>query len=238
LHSATGAVRKVFPVGNRGILNLGTLASMLLLDGNPAVDINATKKIDTIWKNGVHFKRHLPDKPDYKSTVVTRGSISDFNQSLFTTEFGQGINETSDHIVGGKSEVALSRGVRSIENNLTDHYLHIKGVIKPGFSFPWSGFAFIPGNSYNQGVNLSQLKTLVFDAKAGEGSKELSIMLFNVGSFQPSTLKVILTESWQSFNIDLAKFEHIDINNVSNISFVSTMHESSFEFMIDNLKLE
>jgi len=236
LHSATGAVGKVFPIGERGVLQPGTLATMVLLEGNPTKDINATKAIDTIWKNGSIFKRRIPKKVQHTDTLVTAGTITDFNNTVSKTNFGQSISETTDQIVGGKSTVSLSLATRLAAES--DLYLHIKGELKPGFSYPWSGFAFVTGNSYNHGINLSQLRTLVFDAKAGNSGSELTIMLFQAGSFQPSIQKVTLNDSWQTIKVDLASFEQIDLNSISNISFVSTVQSSSFEFMVDNLKLE
>ena len=61
LHSATGAVSKHFPVGSRGTLKVGAMASMLLIDGNPMEDISHTQNIIQIWKNGVEFRRNQID---------------------------------------------------------------------------------------------------------------------------------------------------------------------------------
>ena len=105
IHSATAAAREYFPIGLRGTLKVGALASMILIDGDVFDDISQTENINRIWKNGVQFKRLIDrDKSDQVQVFFT-GLISDFNSSIKQTLMGTAIAPTSDQYAGGKSVV-------------------------------------------------------------------------------------------------------------------------------------
>ncbi|PCJ45438.1 MAG: hypothetical protein COA74_15720 [Gammaproteobacteria bacterium] len=237
MHSATGAVRSIFPIGSRGRIEQGALATMILLDGNPFTNISDSKKINAIWKNGTLVKRiNYPpssQSSNQLSETVVAGMISDFNLGTLKTRFGAGISATADHYAGGKSISSIT--IDSEDNN---SFLRVTGEIKTGFPYPWSGLAFIPGKSYSEAANLSQLKTLIFDAKSVKNINELSIILFQQGSFQPSTQKITLSDSWKTYRIDLSKYTNTDLSIISNISFVNTLSSGEFTFIFDNLKVE
>lgn len=235
LHSATGAASKVFNIGNRGQLVAGAMASMILLDGNPVQDISHSKNILRIWKNGMEFQRKLFDEKSGVADALMTGLISDFNhvedKKLTETRMGMGLSATTDQYASGNSIVTLTLAGKK---GVNEHYLNIKGEIKSGFIFPWSGVAFVPGKSYRRGANLTQIKSLNFDAKGSSVNQQISVMLFLQGSSLPATQVVNLSKNWQNIVIDLNKF-NVDLSQVSNISFVVSGRKGDFEFMLDNL---
>jgi imidazolonepropionase-like amidohydrolase len=60
LIAATSAPAEVFGFGDRGRIVQGYRADLLLVDGDPTVDIAATLRIDRIWKNGFAVDRTAP----------------------------------------------------------------------------------------------------------------------------------------------------------------------------------
>ncbi|MBL4659400.1 MAG: amidohydrolase family protein, partial [Alcanivoracaceae bacterium] len=237
IYSATAAAREYFPIGLRGTLKVGAMASMILIDGNVFDDINYSVNINRIWKNGVQFKRSIVIDQDTSNQdqVFSTGLISDFNSSIKQTNMGTAIVPTSDQYAGGKSVVELTHLQR---NSQQDKYLHVKGEIKKGYMFQWSGMSYIPGVDQGHGVNLSHIKTLTFDAKAGQNTDRFSVLLFQQGNFQPSTQEIRLSDQWQTYQIELANFNNVDLAEISNISIVVTRKLGKFEFMLDNLKFE
>lgn len=236
LHSATGAIGKHFPVGSRGTLKIGAMASMLLIDGNPIDDISHTQNITQIWKNGIEFKRIAIDPQSNNGTnkVMQAGIITDFNSSISKTSTGRGIIATTDKMAGGQSIVDVSLVNRSDK----DQALVVKGEVKSGFMFPWSGISFIPVQQQNQAINMTQVKRLKFAAKANKSTNEFSILLFEKGSFQPKEMKFNLSNNWKKYSINLNDFKNTDLTEISNISFVVTQKLGEFEFMIDNIEFE
>ena len=236
LYSSTGAVGKIFPVGQRGTLAIGAPASMILLKGNPFDDISNTQNIDKIWKNGFQITRVLAAEELANEQPLIATVISDFNKNESETLVGAGINPTTDQYAGGQSAVMVSLVDKSMGDK--DTALLVTGEVKPGFAYPWSGIAFLPGKSYTEGANLTALESIGFDAKGSDLFDELTVLVFQQGSFQPSSQKVLLDKKWQSYDVDMTEFKSVDFTRITNISFVATGKYGPFEFTIDNLKFE
>lgn len=63
LASATSEPARAFGFHDRGRIVKGLRADLLLVDGDPSVDITATRDIVGIWKLGVPHPRHSADQP-------------------------------------------------------------------------------------------------------------------------------------------------------------------------------
>ncbi len=235
IHRATGAVSDNFSIGKRGTLKPGALASMVLIEGNPFKHIELTQNISHIWKNGLLFKRRQFNQQAVQLRPIKKGLINDFNQSLKKTQIGRGLFETSDKLAGGNSEVKLELIPKQ---DRLDKYLHVTGELKNGFMFVWAGVSFIPGESQQRGADFSQIKSISFDAKAGAKTANISVLLFEQGSFQPSARVIKLTKQWKSYSVDLNDFNNVDLSAISNISIVVNETKGEYEFMLDNLKLD
>jgi imidazolonepropionase-like amidohydrolase len=59
LHAATLATANAFHLDDRGRVAKGARADLILVDGNPLVDISATRAIVKVWKNGYDVPRTL-----------------------------------------------------------------------------------------------------------------------------------------------------------------------------------
>ena len=55
--AATSATARAFRLADRGRIAPGMRADLVLVDGDPTVDIRATRNIVSVWKAGVHFDR-------------------------------------------------------------------------------------------------------------------------------------------------------------------------------------
>lgn len=243
IHSATGAVSKVFPVGSRGRLEVGELATMVLVNGNPFKNIAATKNITQIWKNGEAYVRQTYNDALNPLEKLAKGLISDFNRptaaAFNQVNIGTGLAETTDQFAGGKSTVAISikDQINSSQAN-ADRYLHITGELQSGFMFPWSGVAYMLGESMQQGVDLTDIKYLVFDAKGGSQTDQISVLLFQAGSMSPVQVDVKIAAQWKNYQIDLDEVRNLDRKNLTNISIVRAQKLGKFEFMIDDLEFQ
>jgi len=68
LRAATATPARRFGLTDRGRIDAGLRADLLLLDGDPLTDITATRKIHTVWRGGVAYDRDL-----WRQKVATRG---------------------------------------------------------------------------------------------------------------------------------------------------------------------
>lgn len=235
LYAATGAAGKYFPIGDRGRLMKDKLATMVLVDGNPFVNISDTQKIERIWKNGVEFSR-VSVENDKANMTFNAGMINSFDQQIYVTKMGKGIGETTDQFAGGKSVVELSLIKNS--QNLDNQFLKVRGDVKSGFMFPWSGFSYLLGENQQMGVDLSRVKSLRFKAKGSPNTKKLSVLLFQTGSFRPIQKDMDLSDSWQEYELVLSEVNNLDTSDIANISIVRSQAIGEFEFFIDELRFE
>ena len=238
LHSATGAVGKKFAIGSRGTLAPGTLASMMLIDGNPFENISDTQNIDHIWKNGIEFNRVTYDKSVTDNKKLPAGLITDFNQQLSQTAFGTLLTASTDKLAGGNSVVDLALIDDNFSTTTGNKFLHVSGETKSGFIFPWSGFAFLLDKNQQSAADLSALTAITFRAKGGPLTDKISMLVFEAGSYKPVQKGLKLSQEWQSFQIELVELNGLDLANVANISFVKAQTLDKFEFMIDDLQFK
>lgn len=235
LHAATGAVGKQFPIGLRGQLVKGQLATMILVEGNPFENISDTQKISRIWKNGIEFKRVKAGEGG-ENPVIVAGLINNFNQQIEATKLGTGISQSTDQLAGGKSSVELSLvNDPQLANN---QYLKVSGEVSSGFMFPWSGFSYLLGATQQSGADLSKVKSLKFRAKGDSQTNKLSVLIFQTGSLRPIQKDLELSESWQDFELVLSEVKSLDTTDIANISVVRAQSIGPFEFMIDDLRFE
>jgi len=232
IHAATGAAKNYFPIGTRGTLKVGAHASMILVEGNPFVDIKQLRQLQKIWKNGVLIHRVKAKTTQENLPIIKSGLITNFNNNVTNTLIGHGIMPTTDKYAGGNSEVTLSQGKRDDKGN---NYLHLSGEIKEGFMFKWSGMSYAIALNFQSGVDLSGVQSINFEAKGGDNTNEISVMLFQTGSFRPITQTIKLSPNWQSYSIKLSDFEGLDTKDVSSMSIAMGNKLGLFEFMLDNL---
>ena len=175
LAAATSVPAKAFRLGQRGRIAKGYKADLLLVEGNPAADIRATRQILEVWKDGesagglIEAQRRkvaqggqLDGKP---LALPADGRISLFSGERLASPFGMGWGPSTDSFAGGKSSVKLA-----VQPALPDGQvpLAIAAKVEPGLPFAWAGVAFMPGSQPMQSVDLSGVKAVRFRTR-GDG---------------------------------------------------------------------
>src|SRR5690606_39038420 len=116
LRAATEAPARRFGLDDRGRIAPGRRADLLLVDGDPTVDIRATGAIVGVWKAG-----HGLDVEARRAAVAERraevdilrqapapagaesGLVSDFDDNTLSVRFGAGWTASTDAMIGGSS---------------------------------------------------------------------------------------------------------------------------------------
>ncbi len=151
LASATSVPAKAFHLNDRGRIANGYKADLLMVEGDPAKDINATRNIVNIWKDG----RLVNDLRQQKLLAVSKenkaqkavlplpadGRISLFSEEKLGSPFGAGWFPSNDERMGGKSSVSLTL---SGTEPAGQPALNIDAKVQSGFAYPWAGVAFFP----------------------------------------------------------------------------------------------
>lgn len=240
LAAATSVPARVFGLDDRGRIAQGMIADLVLVEGNPAEDITATRAIRQIWKDGRSVERNLPE-PDTAEAppAPTDGLISDFDggetDSKFRlgSEFGFGWQITTDAMRGGSSEASHELVTPGAAGSAGA--LQITGEVRPGFTWPWAGMLFFPGNAPMQPVDFTGNSELVFHTR-GDGAT-YTVMLFSGQSAQgmPVWVNFETGGEWREIRIPLADFQGADPSLIRGIAFTAGPKPGSFRFAIDNV---
>lgn len=235
LNSATALPAKIFNLADRGRIAIGMRADLILVNGDPTQQIEATRDISEIWKNGYRIIRlKTNDVAVLAAPIAPENMISDFEQGKINSRYGVGWSISTDMFMNGKSTATLSlvdNGANNSKGAMT-----ISGKIKQGFSFPWVGAFFGPGEKAMQPINYSKAKELVFWVK-GDG-RQYNVMAFSStqGGVPPSQT-FIAGADWKQIRLALASFDGLELSQVTGFSFNAGAPEGKFNFMIDNIEI-
>lgn len=246
LKSATSNPAKAFKLKNFGFIKNGKIADMVMVNGNPAENIQDTRNIAAVWKNGIKVNReeyflsvqHEKEKYErQKNGLMPKGEesglISDFEEKAVTSKFGSGWIVSTDSYMGGKSKAEMKRVEKGAQGSIGA--LKISGTIKEGAQTPWAGAFFSPGTTMMAAVDLSAKKTISFWAK-GE-KKEYTIMVFAKSlGYTPSVLTFEAGPDWEKFEFDFEKFR-TDGKDLMGIYFGGS-RPGDFTLFIDNVMLK
>ena len=245
LAAATSVPARRFNLGDRGRIAPGQRADLVMVDGDPTRDILATRAIARVWKNGYAVERV---QPKAGGTAMPIGEalpaqtlVSDFDAELVAnaagmlpSTFGAGWMQTTDQMAGGASVVTVARDAGGA--NGSAGALDVKGEIKPGFAFPWSGVMFFPSKVPMQLADLSSRSELVFHAR-GDG-RRYQLMLFHGSQQMPSMQTFEAGPEWKEIRVPLKGFNGADLARVRAIAFTAGQPEGAFAFRIDRVELK
>ena len=246
LAAATSVPARQFRLNDRGRIAVGLRADLLLVKGDPTLDIKATRSIARVWKGGVAADRKSYLAPLEKARAEAArsreaaapsgsesGLVSDFEEEKPVSKFGSGWDVSTDSLAGGKS-IAEMKIVNEGANNSRGS-LMVTGEVRPGFQYPWSGVAFFPGSPPMSPANLSSKKEISFWAK-GDG-KTYRIMIYTkAGGYMPATREFVASQEWKQFRLKLSDFDGTQGHDLTSVMFAGGPATGKFSFQIDNVQ--
>jgi imidazolonepropionase-like amidohydrolase len=246
LAAATSVPAKQFRLNDRGRIAVGLRADLLLIKGDPTVDIKATRNIARIWKGGVAVDRKAYLAPLEKARAEAArsrelpapagsesGLVSDFEEEKPASKFGSGWEVSTDSLAGGKSVAEIKVAPEGANNSRGA--LLVTGEVRPGFQYPWSGVAFFPGSPPMSPANLSSKKEISFWAK-GDG-KTYRIMIYTkAGGYMPATREFVAGPEWKQFKLRLSEFGGMEGFDVTSVMFAGGPATGKFSFQIDDVQ--
>ena len=228
LRAATSRPADAFGLDDRGRIVPGKKADLFLVQGDPTTEVAATLDIASIWKNGIEHERPTYEKPG-GNDAIEPGTAGHFDDGALSGDFGSWIPST-DQMAGGKSTVELDFITPGA--NGSDAALLVRGELKQGFAFPWSGPMFNPAGAPMQAVDLSTAAEIRFYAR---GSGELRVLVFfEANGAMPAEKRVELSEQWQQFVLSISDFGS-DGSDLMGVHF-SAAEIGPFEFGLDEVE--
>jgi len=233
LAAATSIPAKVFSLQDRGRIGVGLRADLLLVEGDPTVDITATRAIAGIWKNGHRVDRSLA--ADKATMTLRKGIVGDFDAETLDSTGKSGWLATTDKMMGGASTVELSRIANGADGSAGA--LRISGEIAGGAVWPWAGAMYSPGATAMAPVDAGTATELVLHAR-GDG-REYSVMLFSGAQARsmPAMLVIHPTAQWSEFRLKLDDFPGADKTMLRAVGFTAGAPAGPFQVDIDAVEI-
>lgn len=231
LRAATSAPARRFGLKDRGHIAPGMRADLLLVDGNPSKDIETTRGIVSIWKNGYLQSGDAPAADRAGGLAESDRLISDFESGDMSTRFGSGWQAASDRFMGGKSianTVWLASGAGGSKGAM-----RVEGDVMAGPT-PWAGAMFSPGSTQMQPVNLGTRQAITLKVRGTPGDYVI-VMLHGEG--QVAAVPVVVGEDWGEIRVPLSKFVGADLSRVMSLG-ISNSRIGHFRVDLDDVAIE
>ncbi|WP_229425449.1 CIA30 family protein [Massilia sp. Se16.2.3] len=244
LAAATSVPAKVFKLGGRGRIDKGYKADLLLVEGNPAADIPATRRIVEVWKDGERERAARGPAPAGGASrpgsrqgqggisLPADGRISRFSEKGLASPFGMGWGPSTDGFAGGKSTVALKTGAVLADGEVP---LAIEAKVAPGLPFAWAGVAFMPGARPMEPVNLSAANSVRFKVR-GDG-KTYQIMAMTDGVRIPAAKSFVAGPEWTEVSVPFSELKGFDPSAMTMLGFNAGPQPGDYRFEIADVRL-
>ncbi len=236
LAAATSVPARLFGLTDRGRIAPGLRADLVLVEGDPTVDVAHTRAIVGVWKGGVELDRAAVAQrivaADSAARAMRRtattgdGLVSDFAGPDPATSFGTPWIVTTDAMAGGASTATIA---------VEDGELAVSGTVAPGLPFAWAGAMFMPGTPPMTPVDLSARRELRFRAIGDGRSYQVMLMLESRGRM-PVTRTFVARPEWEEYVFPFADFES-DGKDVMAVIIAAGPQSGAFAIRIDDVRL-
>lgn len=247
LRAGTSIPAAKFGLAGRGVVRAGGVADLVLVNGDPSVNIETTRDIVAVWKDGVPVDRArykeeaaaeravATQAPSARSPEYSRsGSISDFEGKQVSASFGAGWMISTDTMAGGKSKAQMRLAEGGAEGSA--QALLVTGETVPGGANLWAGAFFSPGPTMMAPADLSSSKGLSFWAK-GEG-QEFAVMIFaRSRGYVPAARPFAPGAEWRKFVFPFADFG-LKGDDIMGIFIGASGKPGSFSLWLDDFRLD
>lgn len=224
LSAASHISADIFNLEDRGRIEPGARADLVLISGDILEDVAATLSIELIVRNGHVFDRSQSDASPSGAAQLVQNALTPFDD--ITNGFSW--IESTDAMMGGSSQASLE---------VVDADLVTQVSVQPGFAFPWAGPSYFPASASTSALDLSEAPILVLEAKATPGIYR--VMVFNSGTTgAPPTVNLTLGDSFETFRLDLRDISGFDHTQFAGLAIMAgpapgeatiTLRTASFE---------
>ena len=225
LAAATSIPATSFGIEDRGRIESGRIADLVLVDGDLEPDVSASTRIAAIWKDGYRLERGLAEETSAAAPETTL--ISDFEDGIGAS-FGAGWQVTTDQMRGGSSTANLSapQGTLRVEGE----------VVTGDFAFPWSGAIYFPGPQPMQLVDFSDREVLRFRTR-GDGRTYMVMLFDGSDSAVPPAVPFTAPAAWTEIEIPFARFPTASPGLIAGLSFVASTVPGTYAFELDDVEI-
>ncbi|MEL6367961.1 MAG: amidohydrolase family protein [Pseudomonadota bacterium] len=230
LRAATSLPAETFFIHDRGRIESGARADLVLVEGDPSENILATRNIVEVYRNGRALNR-TPDVMSVGNRATFPADLGDFEDAsvrvgdlLWTT--------TTDAMMGGASEAELT--LISSGADGSNSAIEVVASNNAGFPYPWAGF-FLDASSLGP-ADMTPYTHMSFAVRGTPARYRL--MLFTADSYGvPPTIEFPVAEEWTSVSLALSDAGEFDATQVIGFAIVTPLETGAYTFAVDNVQL-
>jgi imidazolonepropionase-like amidohydrolase len=234
LVAATGAPARAFRLSDRGRIAPGLRADLLLVRGDPTVDITATREITGVWKAGrpVDRARGLAARVR-REQDTSEPLVSDFEGGTPAVAFGQPWTLSTDAIAGGTSTGSLAVVAAPGRGQV----LRVTGQVQGPLPYAWVGAAWFVGPGQKTAQDLSGKRRLSFWTR-GDGGTYRLLVFTRRGGPAPAGTSFVAPPTWTEQTFELAKIPGLTTDDVIMILVAAGPGPGHFQLDLDDVRLE
>lgn len=235
LTAATSTTADVYGLGDRGRIAPGLRADLLLVKGDPTTNLDATRDIVGIWRDGKPVNRRKTEPTVNAANDADKaGMVSTFDDATMDAAFGAGWAATNDAMSGGRSTCTLdvTEGGAGDSNGC----LLITGTVSDAVDQPWAGAHFSPGPGMFRPADLAHTGGISFQAKA-DGRTYAVVVFTQTGGFQPVVATFTPGDDWSTHAFTWQDLG-LEETDVTAIMVTAGMPAGDFRLMIDEFRIE
>ncbi len=222
LASATRLPAQAFGIADRGRIAPGLRADLLLVEGDPALDVRRTRNIAAIWKNGYRVERPR------QNSAAPAAAAALANPELGQFESGDdGWAPTTDRMMGGASDVAI---------RTADGALVIEAEVAAGAFWPWAGAMRMFAPQPMEPVDLGAYSELRLRLRA-RGTLQVFFFSGPETRGPPATHAVTGSGDWQEVVIRLADVSGFDRATARAIAVAAGPAPGALRIELDSVVL-
>ena len=230
LRSATSNPTRLFGLGDRGCIRSGCRADLVLIDGNPLEAIEASARVESIWKNG--YRVPLEQSESSTAQEQTEGSKASPRpaESIDLLDDPTRWMAAADDYMGGKSSAAID-WIRAADSRA----LQVRANVEQGFAFPYAGAMWNTTGIPMQPADHSSHRRLVLEID-GPGS-DYQLMLFSGEAMGAQPIRAPLPVGRESV-IEFGDLDGLDLATLRAIGVFATSPSDERRFTITTARLE
>ncbi|MCA1779471.1 MAG: CIA30 family protein [Xanthomonadaceae bacterium] len=221
LRAATSRPAQAFGLDRRGCLKPGCRADLVIVNGNPASDIEATARIEAVWKNGqpVATARPAADVAEPASTQV-EGPID----LLAAPDRWMA---AADDYMGGQSSAVLAWETTGLAQ--------VTGRVADGYMFPYAGAMWFASATPMQPVDHANYRRLQVEVQGDD--VDYSVMFFS-GESQSARPAQVPIKAGRVVTIELDSVGGLDPKRLRAIGIFAGGQDHAVDFSIHQARLE
>ena len=236
LSAATSASADAFGLSELGRVQVGLPADLLLVDGDPTVDIADTLRVQQVWiagepVEGSERAERVTQSWELPAPKEPAGLISDFNEDDPSAAFGFRWLASNDKAFGGSSSSAIT--LESAEPARGGSCLRVTGsVASRAFAFAGAMLQF--GEGMGAAVDLSGYAGVRFRMRGAVGSYSVQLFAQTLGALG-AVQGVELGEGWTDVELRFADLGHDGFS--AQGLFIGSRQPGEVDFCIDDVEL-